>query len=451
MSLFLELDSTFRNRQQWPLPGEFEVLLSQTGRNTQQNMVDPTCTTLPSNTWTGAYFNENALGNLAVQGTVTTSCCAPVITLTPVFPATFETRKDYYKKSIVQNLTTPSQISTILESSDLGGGKMQIVVRNENFSFNVGDTLTILDSSDFSDPNNSYLFIPCSKQSYANQILYNETTGESRPISFDDNTGLLKIGGSTLGWAITNNFSLRPAAPNFVCTAGIGSTPSQVIVTGTAATSNTNFENWFVRFPRILYGNTEIAPQGLSRRIVKYDNASKVLTVNPPLPATPAGMQMQLMQSGYDNAIPFNTRMTVAGEIPTYRVQLSSLTIPNIQLAVGSGEKPAFSNFFYVELSNPDVSQAQFYSIFSNNPYSTRALFRVTVRNCENPDTMKFVPLKGDMVQTIRIRLDSNMRMRVFLPSTGETFQTIIPDTVSPEKPNDSVQICALFEFTPII
>lgn len=450
MSLFLELDSTFRNRQQWPLPGEFEVLLSQSGRNTQQNMIDPTCTNLPSETWTGAYFNENGLGNLSVQGVVSTDCCAPFITLTPVFPSSFETKKDYYKKSIVQNTSNPTQISLILESTDLGGGKMQIVIRNSNFQFNVGDTLTILDSSDFSDPNNSYLFIPSSKQTYANQILYNETLGESRTFSFDSNTGLLKILGSTLGWSLTNNFSLRPAPPNFVCTAGIGSTTTQIIVTGTAATSNTNFENWFVRFPKTLYGNTEISPQGLSRRIVRYDNATNTITVNPPLPATPAGMQMQLMQSGYDNAIPFNTRMTVAGEIPTYKVRLSSLTLPNIPLSVGSGEKPSLGNFFYVELSNPDVPQAQFYNIFSNNPYSTRALFRATVKEIENPNLVKFVPLKGDMVQTLRIRLDSNMRMRVVVPSTGETFQTIVPDTMSPEKPNDAVQISALFEFTPI-
>jgi hypothetical protein len=156
------------------------------------------------------------------------------------------------------------------------------------------------------------------------------------------------------------------------------------------------------------------------------------------------------MQTGYDNAIPFNTRMTVAGETPTYNVRLVSLTLPNICLKVGSGDKPAFSNFFYVELSNPDVPQAQFYNIFSNNPYSTRALFRVTVRDIENPELIKFVPLEGDMVQTIRIRLDSNMRLRISVPSTGETFQTETNDTVSPEMPNPAVQISALFEFRPI-
>jgi len=450
MSLFLELDSTFRNRQLWPLPGEFEVLLSQTGRNVQQNMVDPVCTTLPSNVWTGGYFDVNSLGNGSVQGVVTGNCCVPVITLVPVFPAIFEKRENYYAKSIVKNDTNPTQVSTISESRDLGGGRLQIVLKNEDFIFSTGDTLSILDSSDFSDANNSYLFIPCSKECYTNDILYNETTGDSRPISFDNTTGLLKVEGSTLGWAITNNFSLRSAPPNFVCLAGVGSTTNQVVVTGTAASSNINLENWFVRFPKMLYGNTDILPQGLSRRIVKYDNSTKTITVAPALPASPANMSMQLMQTGYDNAIPFNTRMTVAGETPTYNVRLVSLTLPNICLKVGSGDKPAFSNFFYVELSNPDVPQAQFYNIFSNNPYSTRALFRVTVRDIENPELIKFVPLEGDMVQTIRIRLDSNMRLRISVPSTGETFQTETNDTVSPEMPNPAVQISALFEFRPI-
>jgi len=450
MSLFLELDSTFRNRQLWPLPGEFEVLLSQTGRNTQDNMIDPTCVTLPTNVWTGSYFNVNNLGGSGIQGTVVGSCCAPIITLAPVGAAVFEVREDYYKRAVVQNMTQPTQVSTVTQSKSLGGGKMQIMISSQRFLFNTGDTFVITDSTDFADPNNSYLFTPCSTNSCVNQVLYNETVNQSRPISYDNGTGLLQINGSTTGWTKTDNFSLRPAPPNYVCTSGVGSTTNQIVLTGTAAASSTNFQNWFIRIPKNLYGNTESLPQGLSRRIVNYDNVTKTITVNPPLPASPVGLQVQLMQAGYDNAVPFNTRITVSGEIPTYTVRLVSLTIPNIELAVGSGGKPAFSNFFYVELSNPDVPQAQFYNIFSNNPYSTRALFRVTVKDIENPNIIKFVPLEGDMAQTIRIRLDSNMRMRVSIPSTGQTFRTIISDTQSPDTPNPAIQICGLFEFIPI-
>lgn len=450
MSLFLELDSTFRNRQKWPLPAEFEVPVSQTGRNTQINMIDPVCPSLPINTWTGASFDVNSIGSGAVQGVVHGICSAPIITLDPSGAAVFQKRENYYSRAVIRNLTQPAQVSTVLSSKHVGGGRMQVVLASFSFLTNPGDIVAIIDSSDFSDPSNPVLFVPLGLNSCVNQVLYNETIEESRLFTYYADTSLLRIEGSIVGWTITDNFSLRPSSPNFVCAVGAGSSKSQIVVTGTAASSGADFQNWFVRFPKVVYDNSDIPPQDESRRIVAYDKSLNIITVNPPLSAPPTGLKMQLMQSGYDNATPFNVRMSMSGEIPAYNVRLIRLTLPNLEMAVGTGGKPAFSNFFYVELSNPDIPQAQFYNIFSNNPYSTRALFRVTVRNIENPNLVKFVPLKGDIRQTIRIKLDSTMRLRVFIPATGETFQTVEKDTTSPNAPKPDLQICALFEFTQV-
>jgi hypothetical protein len=54
------------------------------------------------------------------------------------------------------------------------------------------------------------------------------------------------------------------------------------------------------------------------------------------------------------------------------------------------------------------------------------------------------------MTQTVRFRLDSNVKIRIVVPNTGETFETIEKDTTSPNTPNTNVQICALFDFIPI-
>ena len=70
MSIFLELDSTFRDRNLWPHPGEFQVSFSQSGRSTNQDMVDPVCVAIPEKVWTGKFFNVNNLGNDFVQGQI---------------------------------------------------------------------------------------------------------------------------------------------------------------------------------------------------------------------------------------------------------------------------------------------------------------------------------------------------------------------------------------------
>ena len=38
---YLEIDSTYRNRNDWPLPANFEVPISQTGRKNIYNALDP--------------------------------------------------------------------------------------------------------------------------------------------------------------------------------------------------------------------------------------------------------------------------------------------------------------------------------------------------------------------------------------------------------------------------
>jgi len=53
------------------------------------------------------------------------------------------------------------------------------------------------------------------------------------------------------------------------------------------------------------------------------------------------------------------------------------------------------------------------------------------------------------MKQIIRFKLDSSIQMRIVIPGTGQTFQTVMTDTESPEAPNPAVQINALFEFAP--
>jgi hypothetical protein len=73
------------------------------------------------------------------------------------------------------------------------------------------------------------------------------------------------------------------------------------------------------------------------------------------------------------------------------------------------------------------------------------------VKDIEHQGTSQFIALKGDdMKQIMKFRLDSSIRIRILIPSTGETFKTVISDTIAPALPNPAIQINALFEFAPL-
>jgi hypothetical protein len=432
-------------------------------------MLDPVCTSIPIISWTSHLFDVNNIGNTSVQCTVSNTLLgyssgpstyngqrAFVLEVTSL---AFQEQYNYYIHSVIRKFkrghNKDDDFARILEYTYLGNGRSQLVLNADHeMEIRLGDVLAILDPTDFSDSTNSFIFVPTGSSNsgdYLQKVIYNQTTNDVKPVkSYDGKTGLLYIDGDTTSWTMNNNYSIRSSPPNYIFTAGAGSTSNQVVITGAATLSNINFQNWFVRVPASIYNNNITPPQKDARRIVNYDYTTHTAIVNPQMTASPLGMNVELMQIGYDNASPFNWRGNMTAEIPVYRIKLKSLILPNIEMKVGSGGKPAYANYFYIELSNVDTSNSQLYNIFSNNPYSARAMFRVTVKDLHNMEKLKFIALEGDMEQTVRFRLDSNVKMRVVIPSTGETFETVEKDTSSPNAPNANLQICALFEFHPI-
>lgn len=462
MTSYLELDSTFRNRTRWSKPGEFEVYISQSGRSRGEQAQDPICIAYPVAEWSGAYFDVNTLGNETVEGLILTTGLGyanskNVVEFRQVFPSVLQTQYNYYKHAIFRNSTQPTQFARILEYIYLGNGRAQVTLSDENFQFNFGDTFFIVDPSDLSDPTASYLFVPAgsdSRQDYVNKIIYNETLKESRPVNaYNSQTGILSVGGNPIfGWQRFHNYSIRTTEPNYVFTTGGASTTTQVVFSGPAAavTVDNFYQNWFIRIPRTLYGNTVTPPEGEVRRIVSYDGATQTATLFPSFTAVTAGNTIELMQFGYDNANPLTWRFNPSQEIPVFNIRLNRLVLPNQLLSIGNGGKTAFQNYFYVELSNVDTSSTNTLNIFSNNPYAMRAMFRASVNNINNPNEQKFVVLEGDnMTQMVRFRLDDNVKFKVTLGITGETFQTTLVDNAPPSEPNHDLQINALFELVP--
>ena len=77
---YLEIDSTYRNRNEWPLAGEFQIPIAQSGSHNRENAVDPVALSTPIVSWTCT--NLNKLTAPTLVGTF------PIAIATPITVAT---------------------------------------------------------------------------------------------------------------------------------------------------------------------------------------------------------------------------------------------------------------------------------------------------------------------------------------------------------------------------
>lgn len=471
MTSYIELDSTFRNRTLWPLAGEFNVHLSQTGVSlspgvdnvlTSGSVVeDPINSSDPVVAWTGSFFNETSLGNNKIRGIIKNTGLgfansSNLIEMEVSLPDAFQAQYNYYNNAVLRNVSKPGSFSRVFEYIYIGNGRARIKFENL-FLYDFGDTVELVDPTDLSDPTNGFLFVPsggANSNVYNNTLIYNETLAEDRPISsYDPESGVLLIGGDpVLAWLPTHNYSIRKIIPNYTTLSGPNSSLSQIEITGTPATNITPdaYKNWFVRILPQTYNNTINPPQGETRRVVSYDAVTKVAKVFPPFTGDPTGLVFELSQFGYDNSVGLSWGAYASVDVPMYYVSLKKLVLPNKSMFIGNGAKPVYQSHFYVELSDIEASQSTTYLLNSNNPYTGRVVFRTTVSQIPEPETYPFITLEGDgMQQLMRFKLNSNLYFKVTLASTGQVFDTSTKDTSPPSAPNPELQINALFEFIP--
>lgn len=154
-----------------------------------------------------------------------------------------------------------------------------------------------------------------------------------------------------------------------------------------------------------------------------------------------------------DNEFPLNyTGSTVSqNQMVCYEIKLVSLILPNIPLKNTIGGIIAFYPYIYVEFSNKiDPNSGNKGVIYSNNPNASRALFKVSIQDTNNPEKTSFIKLKGDGVQTIKFKPNDYLYFRVFL-NDGTLFETSKPDNSPPLPPDFFVQISAEFEIRRLV
>ena len=492
---YLEIDSTYRNRNDWPLPGNFEVPISQTGRKNITNAVDPVSLSVPLQAWSSndftigggvsltgkIYFSSSTLPppNIQYAGDLTTI----ILTTTA---GQMQQIYNYYFGAVITDTTPkgiPAPVRRIAEFTYLytaNNTDVAQVTLASAFPSSVssGDTFSISDPTDISDPLNPYIFVPygrVQRDAYNNYLLYNETRKEYRKITkFSEITNVLSLDtynelsististGPITNWHTTDNYSIRFEPPFLENSSSIeilsGSTTSTLLISGTSYTIHNYYKGYSVRILPINSGKYNYDdnfnlqnPLNDSTVIIGSTYSDGILTLNlyPPFSAQPQiGSLIEIMSFSYDNLYPFvyTGSLVSQNEMVCYEIQLLNLVLPNAYLTVGEGGRIAFYPYIYVQLSNVSAAGAGLKNvIYSNNPNATNVTFRVPIYDVQNPIISAFVKVDGDgMKQTIKFKPNDTLLFSVTLQN-GQVYQTEIVDNLSPAPPNPLAQISALF------
>lgn len=482
---YIEINSTYRNRNIWPFPGDFEVPISQSGRkNTAQTAADPVCISTPVFAWSGQNFNTTAnTGSLTGTFNLAAAAAFPAVgdfqtfSLNIAGGQTAQQLKDYYKNAVLRNTTTGEFrriTASFVVGVSAGVEQMQVTVSPPFGTIANGNAFAIFDPTDvtFNTNANPQFFLPdgpLGENSYYQYFLYNETRGAYRRIiDYDAPTGIIMVDTSTspvelpyagpvTSWLANDNYSIRQEIPQTVFTMA-ASTINTVTLVGGSTTSNFYTGN-FVRVTSDIANtnkynySTFTAPFTEVRRIIAYDGATQVATVYPPFTAVPniATMRIEMLPFSYDNLNPmvYSGSMVSQGEAVCYEIEMIDLVLPNATLATATGAQIAQYPFVYVELANVSSAGAGLVNtIYSNSPHATRMTFRSAINDISNPLTSSFIKLDSDgMKQTIKFKPNDNLKFSVRLPN-GQVYDTVLYESYSPSLPNPLAQISARFAIT---
>jgi hypothetical protein len=175
--------------------------------------------------------------------------------------------------------------------------------------------------------------------------------------------------------------------------------------------------------------------------------ATNTATITPSFSSIPSpGWRYEILGFDIDNVSPFvyNGTMSASSQPVAYEMTLNSLTLPNVTL--NSGGRIAYYPYIYIEIDNvSSTSSITKNTIYSNNPHTYKAVFKVPITDLNHPQQSPFVKLTGNgMKQTVVFKQNDDMRIAVKLPN-GEVFKTSTSDTSFGNLPNPFLQISAVF------
>lgn len=469
---YLEIDSTYRDRTRFPNPAHFEVPISQSGRKNNADAVDPVSLAAPVNSWTSNNLSTSTFPVFKLLATVepkTTALSGLTDTQKFIINSTSRLQQvdNYYSGLVVEDAAffNRRKIKAYkFIGSFPGYDRAEITVATPfPETFVPTNQIFIYDPTDLTNTSYPFIFVPYGREllnSYVKYYMFNEDLNQYRKIdsyAVDTNTALLNTteGGPIVGWLPTHNYSLRQELPYYPALSAAN--PLITAATTSTITCNINLStigsllNKFVRVLPVIYNymlTNEADNQ--SRRITSYDSITNTISVFPPFDDIPVvGRKIELLSFSYDNLNPFvyTGSLLSQQELVCYELDLLSLILPTEQLKVLNGGIITQYRYVYVELSNT-CSVGTRNVLYSNNPHSTRAQFKVPIFDIQDPPF--FIKIGGGSTQTIKFKPNDTLLFSVTM-SNGEVFETICEEQFSPFAPEPRIQITALFGMKRII
>lgn len=274
---------------------------------------------------------------------------------------------------------------------------------------------------------------------YINSYLYDITLNQYRKIVFYNGaTKTATLEFAFVGWNIADFYDIRQAPPMETAALAAVNSSTSIVLAPTASATNDYYKGFFVY---IITGPATFAV----RMITAYNGTTKTATTLPFAVLPVAGNTYQILPFSRDNYSNLNYTGSVVSqnESVCYEVRLIRLTIPNLTLYTGYGNRPCFYPYMYVELASTSSPNSNI--IYSNNPNSAKALFTVTMTDDKGVDRTGFLHYDAEkMTQTVKFKPNDNLQFSVFLPNKEPLeFQ---PDTLSPLPPNPMLQVNAIFQ-----
>lgn len=417
---YLEIDSYFRNRNEWPESSDFVVPISQTGRKGPVDAVDPVSKAAPATTWVANAFTANGAGAtllLTVLAAAPGTASGTTTFILSAVAGRMQPIDNYYVAAMLVSAAPASRLR-IIESKFLGtdgtNDRMQLTVKGSD-AIPLGTAVTIEDPTDMAAPLglNPLIFVPdgsLGPNAYPGFVIHNQTLNQTRPIkNYFSFTHLLSLdtsgsatstassGPISAPWLNSHTYSIRKEIP-LVCTSldydgGVGNPITHTAfnlspvdsrpnltgafleveytrepATGTAAIA-ASFSSTSVQLAvgsspvdDFYIGSTIRISTGVTagqiQTITAYNGGTRTITVSPGFTAPPGvGVLYQII-------IPQTSRRIV--KYVDYRDSVIGATIDSVNFPASASDIPGFYNNLYIKIGT-NLRLIQSYTIIRNS------------------------------------------------------------------------------------
>lgn len=461
---YIEIDSTYRDRVSFPEPSSFNIFIGDTNNNNILDSSDPITVSIPIHTFTTTTGAVDETTEIGIVGSFASNNSRSfkiehADVLSPIHDfyvgSTIFLSNDGFADA-VNTETISRQITSYLILSNVSPPLVRALITVDIpfpdgflISRDMGTEVRIISTSNPISESNSSFYITNGSDIdgfYNDYYLYNETLNESRQIISYDGTLKLAYIPTLLGssWVYTDPsdvYSIRKELPFEI---GTITSVNPIILSNTS--SNIDLVGSYLRVKPAL--DTDGSTYQ-TIRITSSDGAGTV-GVNGIFNPITVGDSYEILRYTRNNEqrLSFNNTL-FENKTVCYELELLNLIIPNLTLT--NGELKSFP-YLYVQLQNAGGKSSGNNNsiIYSNNPNSSKMLFRVPIDDdCQT--TCSFIKIDGDgMIQTIKLNPGHSLTFGVFLPD-GTPYETIQKDTTSPIPPDRLLQICAMFSLRRMV